>query len=65
VLLRLSDHIRVCYERAENAERCATAEPENRAFHLELAKRWALLARAAKNLLKAWSAFCSIWRDQA
>jgi hypothetical protein len=46
VLLRLSDHIRACYERAEDAERCAMAEPENRTFHLEMAKRWALLARS-------------------
>jgi hypothetical protein len=46
VLLRLSDHIRACYERAEEAERCAAAKPADRAFQLELAKRWTLLARS-------------------
>ncbi len=46
MLLRLSDHIRACYERAEETERRATAEPGDRAFHLEMAKRWTLLARS-------------------
>lgn len=46
MLLRLSDHIRACYERAEEAERCAATEPGDRAFHLELAKRWTLLAHS-------------------
>lgn len=44
MLFRLSDHIRACYERAEEAERCAVVEPGDRAFHLEMAKRWTLLA---------------------
>jgi hypothetical protein len=46
VPLWLSDHIRACYERAEEAERCAAAKPADRAFHLELAKRWTLLTRS-------------------
>lgn len=46
MLLRLSDHIWACYERAAEAERCATAEPGDRAFHLEMANRWAMLARS-------------------
>ena len=46
MILRLSDHIRACHERAAEAERCATAESGDRAFHLEMAKRWTHLARS-------------------
>lgn len=46
MLVRPSDRIQACYERAEEAERCAGTEPGDQAFHLEMAKRWILLARS-------------------
>jgi hypothetical protein len=46
MLLRLSDHIRVCYGRAQKCEERAAAEPAQRSSHLEIAQRWVLLARS-------------------
>jgi hypothetical protein len=46
MLSRLSDHIQACYERAAEAERCAQSEPAHQSYHLDMAKRWAFLARS-------------------
>jgi len=47
VLERLSDHIRSCYERAEQAERrAAEADEPQKSQDLQLAKWWAHLARS-------------------
>lgn len=46
MLLRLTDHIRACYARAARAEEAARLDPSARSHHLEMAKRWAHLARS-------------------
>lgn len=74
MLLRLSDHIRACYERAAQAEQTARLEPSARSYHLEMAKRWTHLARSYEfvesleqfllDLDKAGSAFLDRERPQ-
>lgn len=46
MLLRLDDHIRACRERAVQAEEAARLDPSARSHHLDMAKRWAHLARS-------------------
>jgi hypothetical protein len=53
VLQRLGDHIGVCQERAAEAERRAakSTDPFSKDAHLEVAKRWAHLARSYEFLV--------------
>ena len=46
MLLRLSEHIRACYERAARAEEQAVSDPGFESHHLETAQWWAHLARS-------------------
>jgi len=46
MLLRLSEHIRACYERSARAEEQAIIDPGFKSHHLETAQRWAHLARS-------------------
>jgi hypothetical protein len=46
VLLRLSEHIQACYQRAAEEEFRAAASGADRTYHLEMAQRWTLLARS-------------------
>jgi hypothetical protein len=46
MLLRLSEHIQECYERALQAEAAARLEPAAQLHHVEMAKRWRYLAHS-------------------
>lgn len=46
MLLRLSDHIRACYERSAQAQDAARLDPSARSHHLEMARRWMYLAHS-------------------